>query len=288
MFVADQPGTLLALDPATGATLWTFKPETPFSGKRGVGIGEGLLFAGLRDSNVMAISQETGKLVWTYVHGPEVPSQGMAPLPPTATAWSSASCRSATTSCAAARSASTRRPASSSGASTSCPGPASRATRPGRRTATSGSTAAARCGRRRRSMRSSGLVYLETGNAVPQCGGELRPGNNLFDNSVVALDFKTGKMRWYFSSSSITTSGSTTSARRSCCTTRRSAASRARRSRRCGPTASSFILDRETGKPIAAGRGAAGEAGRVPEDVADAAVHGRRRSGRARSAWTRT
>ncbi len=43
-----------------------------------------------------------------------------------------------------------------------------------------------------------GLVYLPTGNAVPQYGGELRPGNNLYDNSVVALDLKTGKMRWYF------------------------------------------------------------------------------------------
>ena len=42
-----------------------------------------------------------------------------------------------------------------------------------------------------------GLVYLETGNAVPQWGGELRPGNNLFDNSVVALELKTGKIRWY-------------------------------------------------------------------------------------------
>ena len=42
-----------------------------------------------------------------------------------------------------------------------------------------------------------GLVYLETGNAVPQWGGELRPGNNLFNNSVVALELKTGKIRWY-------------------------------------------------------------------------------------------
>ena len=43
-----------------------------------------------------------------------------------------------------------------------------------------------------------GLVYLETGNAVPQWGGELRPGDNLFNNSVVALDLKTGKMRWHY------------------------------------------------------------------------------------------
>ena len=81
MFVVTAAGVIMALDPATGATLWTFKPETPFSGKRGVGIGDGLLFAGLRNSNVMAISQETGKLVWTSEHPKEIPSQGMATAP---------------------------------------------------------------------------------------------------------------------------------------------------------------------------------------------------------------
>ena len=45
MFVVTTAGVIMALDPATGATLWTFKPETPFSGKRGIGIGDGLLFS---------------------------------------------------------------------------------------------------------------------------------------------------------------------------------------------------------------------------------------------------
>ena len=81
MFVVTAAGVISALDPATGATLWTFKSDTPFSGKRGVGIGDGLLFAGLRNSNVMAISQETGKLVWTSEHPKEIPSQGMATAP---------------------------------------------------------------------------------------------------------------------------------------------------------------------------------------------------------------
>ena len=67
MFVPTSQGTILALDPATGRTLWTYKPDMPFSGNRGVGNGEGMLFAGLRNSNVVAISQETGKVEWTYV-----------------------------------------------------------------------------------------------------------------------------------------------------------------------------------------------------------------------------
>ena len=36
-----------------------------------------------------------------------------------------------------------------------------------------------------------------TGNGVPQLGGEGRPGDNLFLCSVVALDMKTGKLRWH-------------------------------------------------------------------------------------------
>ena len=43
-----------------------------------------------------------------------------------------------------------------------------------------------------------GLVYLGTGNPLPELGGEERSGDNLYTASVVALDVKTGKLRWYF------------------------------------------------------------------------------------------
>ena len=41
-------------------------------------------------------------------------------------------------------------------------------------------------------------VYFGTGNPVPPFGGEERAGNNLFTASVVALDMKTGKLRWHY------------------------------------------------------------------------------------------
>lgn len=41
-------------------------------------------------------------------------------------------------------------------------------------------------------------VYFVVGNPVPQYAGEVRPGNNLFTSSVVALDMKTGNFRWYY------------------------------------------------------------------------------------------
>jgi len=43
-----------------------------------------------------------------------------------------------------------------------------------------------------------GLVYFGTGNGVPQYGGDERAGTNLYLCSIIALDIKTGKLKWYF------------------------------------------------------------------------------------------
>ncbi len=44
----------------------------------------------------------------------------------------------------------------------------------------------------------TGLVYWPTGNPCPDYNGDERKGDNLYSSSVVALDAKTGKLRWYF------------------------------------------------------------------------------------------
>jgi alcohol dehydrogenase (cytochrome c) len=43
----------------------------------------------------------------------------------------------------------------------------------------------------------AGIVYLPVGNPAPDFYGELRPGANLYTDSLVALDAKTGKLLWY-------------------------------------------------------------------------------------------
>jgi alcohol dehydrogenase (cytochrome c) len=42
------------------------------------------------------------------------------------------------------------------------------------------------------------LVYYGTGQPNPQWNGKGRPGDNLYSDSIVALDTATGKMKWYF------------------------------------------------------------------------------------------
>ncbi len=42
------------------------------------------------------------------------------------------------------------------------------------------------------------MVYWGTGNPGPDYNGDVRPGDNLFTCSLLALDVDTGKMKWYF------------------------------------------------------------------------------------------
>ena len=44
----------------------------------------------------------------------------------------------------------------------------------------------------------SGTVYWGVGNPAPPYQGDARPGDNLYSNSVVALDENTGSLRWHF------------------------------------------------------------------------------------------
>jgi len=42
-----------------------------------------------------------------------------------------------------------------------------------------------------------GMMYFTTGNAGPW-NGDTRPGDNLYSSSFVALDYKTGQLKWHF------------------------------------------------------------------------------------------
>ena len=96
--------------------------------------------------------------------------------------------RMRTTDTEARLSLSMRRLGTRHGASLSCPLRENRDPTLGRRTMTRGNTAAALSGWSERTDPELGLVFYATGNAVPQYGGENRPGDNLYTDCVVALD----------------------------------------------------------------------------------------------------
>ena len=197
MFITTNRGRMLALEPATGRIAWSYT-HPGYGGNRGVGLGEGLLFAGLGDSTVIAVDQKTGRLTWTAPRDPALPAQGMTARPVYGGGVVVATVSGGDNFArgrAIAYEAKTGKqlwvfdvvPA---------PGQAGHETWPkdsdiwkygGGAIWTTPSIDA-----------DLGLVYIATGNAVPQFGGEIRPGDNLYTNSVVALELKTGKVRWYY------------------------------------------------------------------------------------------
>jgi alcohol dehydrogenase (cytochrome c) len=44
----------------------------------------------------------------------------------------------------------------------------------------------------------AGIVYIPVANPAPDFMTEVRPGANLYTNSLVALDVRTGKLKWYY------------------------------------------------------------------------------------------
>ena len=88
------------------------------------------------------------------------------------------------------------RPASQSGASISSRTTASPAPTAGR-IRRRARTAAAACGRRSRSTPSAASSIVPVGNPAPDFYGAAREGDNLYTNSAVALDVRTGKLLWY-------------------------------------------------------------------------------------------
>jgi len=190
-----------ALDPATGETIWQVTLPTSTSGLyKGVSVGEGKVFIGLSNAHIAALSQETGELLWEGIVGDEPPLRGQSvPAGPsyhdgvvlTGMANGDFGFRGRIVALD-----------SNTGEQIwrfdTVPGPGE----PGHETWQQDNDEWMRGGAGAWTIPAIdtelGLAYFGVGNPVPQWGGELRGGINLYSDSVIALDVKTGEMRWYY------------------------------------------------------------------------------------------
>jgi quinohemoprotein ethanol dehydrogenase len=191
-----------ALNAKTGEPIWTTKLDAATAGFcKGVAVGEGLIFVGLGNSNIVALREDTGKQVWSVKIGDSTPTFGQY--------ISSA-------------------PAYVNGlvltglANGDVPGVRGRLVALDAKTGNQvwrfnsvpdrGVKGAETWPQDRDNWRPGGggiwitpsvdpdlgLTYVAVGNATPQFGGEIRAGDNLYTASLVALDIKTGEIRWHF------------------------------------------------------------------------------------------
>lgn len=215
---------LHAIDAKTGAGIWTWQPakdaperlETASIGDLlnagfgipnppGVSLGGGMVFAGLMDGHVAALEEKTGKVVWTRQIGFEIPKIGQAVSGTPAYAdgivfaglangdW-------AFRGKAMALDAKTGRILWEFNTIPDA-GQAGRDSWPSARDEKYGDVykqGGAGVWHPPAVDPELGLVYYITGNAVPMFGGEARKGDNLYTASILALEMKTGRLRWHY------------------------------------------------------------------------------------------
>ncbi len=185
--------------PSSGALAEFNRVENRLPSREGVAVGDGLVFVGTSDAHVVAVREKTGEIVWDEFVGtaPPRPGQGSSAAPVYANGIVMAGF---------AADFGFRGKVVGLDAKTghkvwewfAIPGPGE----PGHETWPAdndswrtGGGAVWLAGAVDPSL---GLVYFGTGNGVPQYGGDVRAGDNLYLCSVVALDIKTGKLRWHY------------------------------------------------------------------------------------------
>jgi alcohol dehydrogenase (cytochrome c) len=93
-------------------------------------------------------------------------------------------------------------------------------------------------------------IYLSTGNPAPAFNGDLRPGDNLYTESIVALDWRTGKMRWYYQETPHDVWDYDASSPPVLIDALDAAGRRVPAVAEAGKTGWLYILDRKTGRPL--------------------------------------
>jgi len=218
MYITTGQQDIFALDAKTGAIIWEFRPEadpkTPDNkAKRGVGLGDGMVFGVLADirkpvaatgriepvTYMLALDQKTGKLLWKHEVGEDIPKGFRKYIAAPPLYYKGLVYISISGGDGGLRGRLTAHDAKTGNEVWrwwAVPGPGE----PGNDTweGESWKTGGGAMWVQPALDPDLGLLYVNTGNPWPDYNGSTRGGNNLFTDSVVALDAMTGRYRWHY------------------------------------------------------------------------------------------
>lgn len=172
----------------------------PVANFRGVGVARGLLFVGLMDGHVIALSQKTGERVWIQQTGIDEPKKlQMASTAPTyvngvvltGLGNGDANLRGRITAIEAATGKEIWQ-------LFSIPGPADAGHETWPAFNDTWKFGGGGVWTNVAVDPELGIAYVATGNPVPAFAGDWRPGNNLYTCSILAVDIETGKLKWHY------------------------------------------------------------------------------------------
>src|ERR1700689_5402585 len=202
LYVQTSQGDVFAVDGATGHVIWEYKSGLAGT-ERGVAVAAGRVFAALGDEHVVALNQQTGAVIWqTQVGtaGQDTSANGSA------TPWTlyynglvyvgtenggGAGMRGHLYALHAANGT-----VAWNFAGTAGPGQPGHSSWQG----TSWMLGGGDVWMAPAVDSQLGLMYVAVANPEPRVSGAPRAGDDLYTNSLVALNAATGKLVWYFQS----------------------------------------------------------------------------------------
>jgi quinohemoprotein ethanol dehydrogenase len=223
VFGEDKYGRVYALDAKTGKRLWYFEPHSPmpsipvaakeankavqkalgipivgpWAGTRGLALNDGMVFAEEQQGNVVALDANTGKLIWSHQIAPRSQAVGLsqAPLYYDGTILGATSSGDTGFPCFAfALDAKTGKLLWKFNVIPQKPGDLGWETWAHPLAFNGGGAMWATP-----SVDSeNGLMYVSVGNPIPYMGLLRGPGQEYFTDGELALDAKTGHMKWFF------------------------------------------------------------------------------------------
>ncbi|MFC2949925.1 outer membrane protein assembly factor BamB family protein [Virgibacillus sediminis] len=206
MYVITGANDVLALNAVTGETIWEYRPHiaeklsTVCCGwtSRGVAVGEGLVFVGLLDARLVALDQETGEVVWETVVDEWEKGYTITNAPLyydgkvfTGLSGGEYGIRGRITAFDAEMGREIWR-------FYTIPGPGEEGHDSWPDDNKAWLKGGAPVWQTPAVDPELGMMYFSTGNTAPDLDGSNREGDNLFADSVVALDVETGEYQWHF------------------------------------------------------------------------------------------
>jgi alcohol dehydrogenase (cytochrome c) len=188
-----------SLDARDGAKRWTYTSKVSL-GPRGVALGEELVFVGTRDGSIHALQKSSGKLVWETFIGdePKMLGQMISGAPGYANGVVVAGLANGDFGLRGRVVALDAKTGKLLWRFDTIPNPGDFGSETWPKDNDSWKKGGAGVWMAPAFDPKLNLVYYGVGNAVPQWGGEVRAGDNLFTGAVIALDLKTGKRRWHY------------------------------------------------------------------------------------------
>src|SRR5438105_7854668 len=213
MYIPTGNDDIFALDAKTGRKIWEWDSDIPQVNdliccgwdNRGVAVGEGKVFSGLLDGSFVALDQQTGKLLWRtqledYKDGFSLTGayRYYDGLVFTGISGAENGIRGRVTALDAKDGHEVWRFYTVAGPGEVGADTWPAATDPDAEKASAFQHGGASVWQAPAIDPELGMLYFSTGNAGPDYDGSMRPGDNLFAASIVALDYKTGQYKWHF------------------------------------------------------------------------------------------